>query len=78
MIIQTVKVFGITFCDSPSYITKFMKGLLHKIPPVPVYCVLWHVVTVIYFLRRFFPLNTLCLKMLTFKAVTLVALAVAP
>ena len=55
-----------------------MKGLLHKIPPVPVYCVLRHVETVIYFLRTLFPLNTLCLKMLTFKAVTLVALAVAP
>ena len=78
MIIQTLKLLGNAWCDSPSYITRFMKGLFNKMPPVPRYRVLWNVETVIKFLRTLFPLNTLSLKMLTFKAVTLVALAVAP
>ena len=35
MIIQTLKLLGNVWCDCPSYITRFMKGLFNKMPPVP-------------------------------------------
>ena len=55
-----------------------MKGLFNKIQPVPRYHSMWNVDYVIQFLRTLYPLENLSIKMLTFKTVTLVALAVAP
>ena len=78
MVIQTLKLLGNTWCDCPSYISRFMKGLFNKMPPIPRYCSVWNVDSVIQFLKTLFPLNTLSLKMLTLKTVTLVALAAAP
>ena len=78
MIIQTLKLLGNEWCVSPSYISRFMKGLFNKIPPVPRYHSMWNVDHVIQFLRTLYPLENLSIKMLTFKTVTLVALAVAP
>lgn len=78
MIIQTLKLIGNSWCENPSYITRFMKGTFNKIPPVPRYRVIWSVDTVIQFLRTLYPLDSLSLKMLTLKTVALVALAVAP
>ena len=78
MIIQTSKLLGNEWCVSPSYISRFMKGLFNKIPPVPRYCSMWNVDHVIQFLRTLYPLENLSIKMLAFKTMTLVALAVAP
>ena len=78
MIIQTLKLLGNSWCDCPSYVTRFMKGLFNKIPPVPHYYSLWNVDVVLQFLRTLYPLNSLSLKMLTFKTLALVALAAAP
>ena len=78
MIIQTLKLLGNEWCVSPSYISRFIKGLFNKIPPVPRYRSMWNVDHVIQFLRTLYPLENLSIKMLTFKTVTLVALAVAP
>ena len=77
MIIQTLKLLGNEWCVSPSYISRFMKGLFNKIPPVPRYHSMWNVDHVIQFLRTLYPLENLSIKMLTFKTVTLVALALA-
>ena len=78
MVIQTLKLLGNTWCDCPSYISRFMKCLFNKMPPIPRYCSVWNVDSVIQFLKTLFPLNTLSLKMLTLKTVNIGGISSSP
>lgn len=78
MLLQTLKLLGNSWCENPHYVSRFMKGLFNRIPPVPRYNFTWDVSSVLQFLRTLFPLGDLSLKMLTLKTVALVSLAIAP
>jgi hypothetical protein len=55
-----------------------MKGIFIKKPHGPRYEVTWDVSVVLNFLKTLFPLESLSIKMLTFKVTALIALANAP
>lgn len=78
MLLQTLKLLGNFWCNNPQYVSRFMKGVFNKLPPVPRYTFTWDVSSVLQFLRTLFPLGDLSLKMLTLKTVALVSLAIAP
>ena len=77
MLLQTLKLLGNSWCDNPTFIPRFMKGYFNQKPPVPRYNFTWPVSKVLNFLGTLFPLEKLSLKMLTLKAVALVALSCA-
>lgn len=58
-------------------IQRFLKGVYELRPSVPRYKFVWDVKIVLDFLVNLFPLSELCLKMLTLKLVTLIALITA-
>ena len=78
MLMQTLKLMGNHWCDSPRFIPRFMKGLFNSIPPVPRYVQSWDVSYVVEYLKTLFPLESLDLKTLTLKLVALVSLSLAP
>ena len=41
MLMQTLKLMGNHWCDSPRFIPRFMKGLFNSIPPVPELMLYW-------------------------------------
>ena len=55
-----------------------MKGVFVRRPYKPRYIVTWDVSCVLKFLTSLFPLESLTLKLLTFKVTALIALAAAP
>ncbi|XP_072030140.1 uncharacterized protein [Amphiura filiformis] len=58
-------------------VTRFMKGVYTKRPPVPRYEFIWDVQIVLNYLRKLAPANVLSLKDLTLKLVMLIALVSA-
>jgi hypothetical protein len=78
MLLQTLPLMGNTWCENCNLITRFMKGVFMKMPPKPRYNFTWDVTPVLKFLSSLFPLESLSLKLLTFKVVALIALAAAP
>ena len=78
MLLQTLKCLGNFWCNNPQFVSRFMKGVINKSPPVPRYTFTRDVSSVLQFLRNLFPLGDLSLKMLTLKTVALVSLAIAP
>ena len=78
MLMQTLKLMGNHWCDSPRFIPRFMKGLFNSIPAVPRYVQSWDVSYVVEYLKTLFPLESLDLKTLTLKLVALVSLSLAP
>lgn len=78
MLLQTLPFFDNTWCKDCVLIARFMKSVFLQTPPKPRYIVTWDVSIVLKFLRSLMPLNSLSLKLLTFKTVALVALATAP
>ena len=41
MLMQTLKLMGNHWCDSPRFIPRFVKGLFNSIPPVPELILYW-------------------------------------
>lgn len=58
-------------------ISRFMKGVFTKRPPMPRYECIWDVQIVLNYLRKLAPANSLSLKDLTLKLVMLIALVSA-
>ena len=78
MLLQTLILFGNIWCSDHKLIGRFMKSVfLHK-PARPRYVLTWDVSIVLRYLQSLVPLSRLSLKLLTFKALALVALAAAP
>lgn len=77
MLVQTLPFFGNSWCANTFLINRFLKGIFNRAPPLPRYQFTWDVSIVLRFLSTLYPLNTLSLKLLTFKTVALVALATA-
>lgn len=78
MLLNTLPFFGNNWCDKCSLISRFMRGIFLKTPPLPRYAFTWDVTCVLKYLSSLFPLDTLPLKLLTYKVVSLIALANAP
>jgi hypothetical protein len=78
MLLQTLPFFGNKWCKDCHLISRFMRGIFLKNPPVPRYAFTWDVTCVLKFLSSLFPLDKIPLKLLTYKAVSLIALATAP
>ncbi|XP_066305376.1 uncharacterized protein [Branchiostoma lanceolatum] len=58
-------------------VTKLLKGVFHRRPPCPRYIETWDVSQVLTYLQHCCPANSLSLKQLTLKLVTLAALVSA-
>jgi integrase len=56
------------------FINRFMKGVFNSRKPTPKYSETWDVNIVLGFIKKWYPLNTLSLKDLTYKLVILLAL----
>jgi hypothetical protein len=69
---------GYYWCSNTVVISKFMKGIFHCNLPTSKYKFTWDVTVVLNFLKSLFPLQTLSLKLLTFKVVALIAMCCAP
>ena len=78
VIIQTSKLFGISWCSSTVMVARFMRGPINRSPPKVRYSFTWEVKVVLDVSRSWSPLNSLSLKLLTSKLVALIALACAP
>ena len=78
MLLQTLAFFGNSWCESCNLIKRYLKKVCKSKPPVPRYKFMWDVSIVLRFLKILYPLNKLSLKLLTLKALVLVALASAP
>ncbi|XP_055958535.1 uncharacterized protein LOC130013670 [Patella vulgata] len=78
MLIQTLKLFNNSWCENPRFIARFMKGVFNKCPPKPKCDSTWDVSVVLRYLSALMPLESLGLKLLTYKLVALLALSNAP
>lgn len=78
MLLQTLPFFGNPWCKHTILISRFMKGIFHLKPPLPKYVCTWDVSLVLKFLKGLYPLDNICLKMLTLKLTALIALCCAP
>ena len=78
MLLVTLPFFGNSWTQNCPLIVRFMKGVYFCRKPSPKYLFTWDVTCVLKFLRSLFPLRKLSLKLLTFKVIALIALAVAP
>lgn len=78
MLLQTLLLFGNTWCANSPLISRFMKGVFFKCPPKPRYMFTWDVSVVLTYLKGLVPLDKLTLKLLTLKVTALIALAAAP
>jgi len=78
MLLQTLNILGNKWCESPTLISRFMRGVAIMKPVVPRYKFTWDVSCVLQLLKSLMPLKQLSLKTLTLKLVGLVALAAAP
>ena len=78
MLLQTLPLFGNSWCKDCTLISRFMKGVYFERKPNPRYIFTWDVSCVLKYLSTLFPLSKLSLKLLTFKLVALIALATAP
>ena len=78
MLLHTLMILGNKWCSNPTLISRFMKGVFVKKPPLPKYKFTWDVTVVLSLLSSWFPLEDLSLKMLTLKLIALIALAMAP
>jgi hypothetical protein len=74
---QTLPFFGASWCNNPTLIPRFVKGFFN-IKPLPYKPNLtWDVSKVLKFISTLMPLESLNLKMLTYKLIALVALTTA-
>ena len=79
MLLQTLPFFGNSWCHRDTSVSsRYMKGVFNSLLPRPRYGFTWDISTVLKYLKTLYPLNSLCLKLLTFKTVALVALSTAP
>ena len=78
MLLQTLMILGNKWCSSQVLISRFMKGVFVKKPPVPKYRFTWDVSVVLKLLSSWFPLKKLNLKFLSMKLIALIALATTP
>ena len=79
MLLQTLPFFGNSWCHrDTSVISRYMKGVFNSVLPKPRYGFTWDISTVLKYAKTLYPLNSLCLKLLTLKTVVLVALSTAP
>ena len=78
MLLQTLPLFGNSWCDNTSLIKCYMKGISQLKPPMPRYKFTWNVSLVLAYLKTLHPLSDLSLKDLTLKTIALIALATAP
>ena len=67
---------GLTIGKFPS-VKRFMKGVFELRPPLPRYNYIWDVNIVFSYLMNFYPYEGICLSILTFKLVMLLALTTA-
>ena len=79
---SAVSNIGINFGDVQDHtpvgkhflVCRYLKGVFHKIKPVPKYNNIWSVDTVLDYLSFFWPLDEISLKELTLNLVMLIAL----
>lgn len=77
VILETVKILNPNIVLNFNVLNRFMKGLNREIPPKPRYVFTWDVGKVLNVIAKWMPLQSLSLKLLTFKLVSLVALCTA-
>ncbi|WAQ99027.1 hypothetical protein MAR_023400 [Mya arenaria] len=78
MLLCTLPFFGNSWCKNTDLIPRFMRSVFISKPPKPRYIAMWDVSIVLRFLESLGKNSDLSLKILTFKTVALVALAIAP
>ena len=77
MLMQTVPYFGVASCNKSNLISRVMKGYFNIKPVQYKPKTTWDVSKVLNYISSLYPLQSLCLKLLTFKLITLVALTTA-
>ena len=77
VILETLKLIDSSYLKEFKVISRFMKGLSTIKTPSPRYAFTWDVSKVLALLATWVPVNSLSLKTLTFKVVTLLALSIA-
>ncbi|WAR20010.1 LOW QUALITY PROTEIN: hypothetical protein MAR_001848 [Mya arenaria] len=78
MLLCTLPFFGNSWCKNTDFIPRFMRSVFISKPPKPRYIAMWDVSIVLRFLESLGKNSDLSLKILTFKTVALVSLAIAP
>ncbi|WAR24285.1 hypothetical protein MAR_037954 [Mya arenaria] len=78
MLLCTLPFFGNSWCKNTDLISRFIRSVFISKPPKPRYIAMWDVSIVLRFLESLGKNSDLSLKILTFKTVALVALAIAP
>ncbi|WAR05308.1 hypothetical protein MAR_020677 [Mya arenaria] len=78
MLLCTLPFFWNSWCKNTDLISRFMRRVFISKPPKPRYIAMWDVSIVLRFLESLGKTSDLSLKILTFKTVALVALAIAP
>lgn len=76
-IFETLKIVNPSFPTTSNLIYRFMKGLKVEIPPKPRYSSTWDVGQVLDLISKWTQIETLSLKLLTYKLVSLLALSTA-
>jgi hypothetical protein len=77
MLMQTLPYFGVTWCNKSNLISRVMKGYVNIKPVQYKPKITWDVSKVLNYISSLYPLQSLCLKLLTFKLITPVALTTA-
>ena len=77
MLMQTVPYFGVASCNKSNLISRVMKGYFNIKPVQYKPKTTCDVSKVLYYISSLYPLQSLCLKLSTFKLITLVALTTA-
>lgn len=76
-ILETLKIVNPSYIITSNLIYRFMKGLKVEIPPKPCYSSTWDVGQVLDLISQWTQIDTLSLKLLTYKLVSLLALSTA-
>jgi hypothetical protein len=77
VILETLKILHPASSLNTSVLNRFMKGLHKEIPPKPRYFKTWNVRKVLDLISSWMPLDSLTLKLLTLKLVSLITLCTA-
>jgi hypothetical protein len=77
MLMQTVPYFGVASCNKSNFISRVMKGYFNIKPVQYKPKTTGDVSKVLNYISSLYPLQSLCLKLSTFKLITLVALTTA-
>ena len=70
---SVIKIEGVTF-GNHELVTRFMRGVFNINPSLPKHAKIWDTNVLLHYLEKLYPRKRLCLKQLTLKTVTLLAL----